>query len=63
LIGIDAQRVDFIVVPVRDRERAVQFYGATLGLEKNPGAIFTDPDGNGLIIHRRYAPYADGTKP
>jgi predicted enzyme related to lactoylglutathione lyase len=128
---IDAQRVDFIAVPVRDRERAVQFYGETLGLEKNPnstdtwvefetgnvtlaivvpeetgrphsplpfgsialrvpdvdeakrrleaagvgfqgqafdsrvcnGAIFTDPDGNGLIIHRRYAPYADGRQP
>jgi predicted enzyme related to lactoylglutathione lyase len=96
---IDAERVDFIAVPVRDRERAVQFYGETLGLEKNPnstktwvefetgnvtrkleaagvefrgetfdsgvgnGAIFTDPDGNGLIIHRRDAPYADGTQP
>ena len=128
---IDAQRVDFIAVPVRDRERAVQFYGETLGLKKNPnstetwvefetgnvtlaivvpeefgrshvplpfgsialrvsdvdeakrkletagvdfrgetfdsgvcnGAMFTDPDGNGLVIHRRYAPYADGTRP
>ena len=27
------------------------------------GAAFTDPDGNGLLIHRRYAPYADGTVP
>jgi hypothetical protein len=24
---IDAQRVDFIAVPTRDRERAAQFYG------------------------------------
>jgi predicted enzyme related to lactoylglutathione lyase len=128
---IDAQRVDFIAVPTRDRERAAKFYGETLGLEKNPnstekwiefetgnvtlaivvpeeigkefaplpfasiairvpdvdavrkrleeagvefsmdtfdsgvcnGAVFTDPDGNGLMIHRRYAPYADGTNP
>jgi predicted enzyme related to lactoylglutathione lyase len=128
---IDAQRVDFIGVPVRDRERAAKFYGETLGLEKNPNsserwiefetgnvtlalvpieyirgefqplpdaaiairvtdvegakrrleeagvkfkgdvidsgvchiAPFTDPDGNGLMLHRRYAPYADGTQP
>ncbi len=26
-------------------------------------AFFTDPDGNGLMLHRRYAPYRDGTKP
>jgi predicted enzyme related to lactoylglutathione lyase len=128
---IDAERVDFIGVPVRDRERAARFYGETLGLEKNPNsserwiefetgnvtlalvpieyirgefqplpgaavairvadveaakrkleqagvefkgdiidsgvchiAPFTDPDGNGLMLHRRYAPYADGTQP
>lgn len=27
------------------------------------GAAFTDPDGNGLLIHHRYAPYPDGTTP
>lgn len=26
-------------------------------------AFFTDPDGNGLILHHRYAPYADGSQP
>jgi catechol 2,3-dioxygenase-like lactoylglutathione lyase family enzyme len=26
-------------------------------------AFFTDPDGNGLMLHRRYAPYSDGTMP
>jgi predicted enzyme related to lactoylglutathione lyase len=128
---IGAQRVDFIAVPTRDRERAAQFYGETLGLAKNPnssetwvefetgnvtlalvdpdsagqpfvplpfasivlrvpdvdeakrrlveagiefvggtfdsgvcnGAAFKDPDGNGLMLHRRYAPYRDGTLP
>ncbi len=60
---IGARRVDFIAVPVRDRERAVQFDGETLGLEKNRGAILTDTDGNGLIIDRRYAPYANATEP
>jgi predicted enzyme related to lactoylglutathione lyase len=126
---IDAQRVDFIGVPVRDLARADEFYGQTLGLERNPNsserwveyeagnvtlalvhesllpgglkplaalairvpdvaaarerlqeagvefegeiidsgvchiAGFTDPDGNGLILHRRYAPYRDGSLP
>jgi catechol 2,3-dioxygenase-like lactoylglutathione lyase family enzyme len=26
-------------------------------------AFFKDPDGNALILHRRYAPYRDGTMP
>jgi catechol 2,3-dioxygenase-like lactoylglutathione lyase family enzyme len=26
-------------------------------------AFFRDPDGNSLLIHRRYAPYSDGTTP
>jgi predicted enzyme related to lactoylglutathione lyase len=128
---IDAERVDFIGVPVRDRERSARFYGETLGLAKNPNsserwiefetgnvtlalvpieytggdfqplpgaaiairvadvteakrrlegagvefpgdvidsgvchiAPFKDPDGNGLMLHRRYAPYADGRQP
>jgi catechol 2,3-dioxygenase-like lactoylglutathione lyase family enzyme len=129
--GIGAQRVDFIAIPTRDKERAVAFYEQTLGLERNPnstetwvefetgnvtfaivepdkvgiefaplpfgaiairvadveeakaklssggvefqgetwdsgvcnGAAFRDPDGNGLLLHRRYAPYPDGSTP
>jgi predicted enzyme related to lactoylglutathione lyase len=128
---IDAQRVDFVAVPTRDRDRAEKFYGETLGLQKNPlstdtwiefetgnvtlalvepekheipfsplpfgavairvpdvaearrkleeagvefkseiwdsgvcnGAAFEDPEGNGLLLHHRYAPYRDGTTP
>ena len=26
-------------------------------------AFFRDPDGNGLMLHHRYAPYSDGTTP
>ena len=26
-------------------------------------AFFKDPDGNALVLHRRYAPYADGSTP
>jgi catechol 2,3-dioxygenase-like lactoylglutathione lyase family enzyme len=110
---IDAQRVDFIAVPVSDLARADEFYGQTLGLGRNPnasgdrwveyetgnltialslygggvgigvsdvdgarrkveatgvefretfdsgvcnGAPFADPDGNRMLLHRRYAP-------
>ena len=38
---IDAQRVDFIAVPVEDRDRAAQFYEETLGLRKNPNSTDT----------------------
>ncbi|HUQ23226.1 MAG TPA: VOC family protein [Gaiellaceae bacterium] len=128
---IGAERVDFVAVPTRDRERAAKFYGETLGLRRNPNssemwiefetanltiallpheftgrsefvpssgpialrvpdvhearrkleqagvefqmetidsgvclmAPFPDPDGNSLMLHSRYAPFADGTKP
>ena len=125
------ERTDFIAVPVQDRERAAQFYGEVLGLEKNPNSTetwweyetgnvtlafvdpttfglpftplppasvvlrvadldearakleaagiqlmgdvvdsgvcrmqpFTDTEGNGLMLHHRYAAYPDGTMP
>ncbi len=127
---IGAERVDFVAIPVTDEERALQFYGETLGLERDPRsssesdftlgnvtvmlvfperfgrpmqntpfgalairvpdvadarakleevgvsfegdtfdtgachmAFFSDPDGNGLMLHHRYAPYPDGTTP
>jgi len=128
---IGAERVDFVAIPVTDKDRALQFYGETLGLERDPksssdwpefalgnvtlalvfpeqlgkpmqttpfGAIairvpdvdaarstlegsgvqfegdtfdsgvchmafFQDPDGNGLMLHHRYAPYHDGSTP
>jgi catechol 2,3-dioxygenase-like lactoylglutathione lyase family enzyme len=27
------------------------------------GASFTDPDGNGIMLHHRYAPYPDRSRP
>jgi predicted enzyme related to lactoylglutathione lyase len=38
---IEVQRTDFVAVPTRDRERAVAFYGETLGLSKNPSSTDT----------------------
>jgi hypothetical protein len=26
-------------------------------------AFFSDPDGNALMLHHRYAPYSDGSMP
>ncbi len=125
------ERTDFIAVPVEDRDRAAQFYGGVLGLEKNPNSTetwfefetgnvtlafvdqasigmqftplpaasivlrvadldeargkleaagaqllgevidsgvcrmqpFVDTEGNGLMLHHRYAAYPDGTMP
>lgn len=128
---IDVERADFVSVPVRDLDRASDFYGGTLGLPKSRGwserwreyelgnvslalipiemlgreehtpntapvairvadvaatrekleaagvefpmetidsgvchiAPFHDPDGNALQLHRRYAPFSDGSLP
>jgi len=127
----DVQRTDFIGVNVKDRAAAADFYGGTLGLQRNPlthddwpefdagnivlltstpeqkgggeyepvytialrvldvaasmdrlraagvefafpelydtgvchMAFFSDPDGNALMLHHRYAPYSDGSMP
>ncbi len=126
-----ADAVDFVSIPVRDKERAAKFYAETLGLQLNPltgdnwpefetgnvtlavvvpeamglefeplpfgsvairvpdvgearakleaagieferdtfdsgvchMAFFRDSEGNGLMIHHRYAPYSDGSTP
>ena len=125
---IEAQRVDFLLVPVQDRDRAERFYSEVLGLQRSPesgerwveyetgnltlalvdpqmfgrefsplvalalrvpdveaakarlqdagievadmfdsgvcfGAGFKDSEGNGLLLHHRYAPFSDGRTP
>jgi hypothetical protein len=42
---IQVERVDFVSVPVRDVARARRF----------SGEVLYDPDGNVLILHRRYS--------
>jgi catechol 2,3-dioxygenase-like lactoylglutathione lyase family enzyme len=37
--------------------KGVQFYGDTLDTGVCHMAFFADPDGNELMLHRRYAPY------
>ena len=62
------EQVDFVSIPTRDLARAVAWYRDVLGLpesEYSEGEVETsnchmgfvrDPDGNVLILHRRYAP-------
>jgi predicted enzyme related to lactoylglutathione lyase len=47
----------------RLEDAGVTFERATFDSGVCNGAIFRDPDGNGLMIHHRYAPYRDGTEP
>lgn len=43
--------------------KGVEFDGATRDTGVCHMAHFRDPDGNALILHRRYAPFADGKLP
>jgi predicted enzyme related to lactoylglutathione lyase len=42
------------------QQAGVKFEGDVIDSGVCHIAGFTDPDGNALILHRRYAPYADG---
>ncbi len=44
-------------------QAGVEFRGETLDTSVCHMAFFSDPDGNALMLHRRYAPYSDGTQP
>ena len=43
--------------------KGVEFVGETLDTGVCHMASFVDPDGNELTLHRRYAPYSDGSTP
>ena len=72
-IGRPMQNTPFgaIAIRVPDVEQArakleaagVAFEGDTFDTGVCHMAFFQDPDGNGLMLHRRYAPFADGTTP
>jgi catechol 2,3-dioxygenase-like lactoylglutathione lyase family enzyme len=59
-----ALRVDDVDEARRKLEAAgIEFGMDTLDSGVCHQAFFRDPDGNALILHRRYAPFADGTTP
>jgi catechol 2,3-dioxygenase-like lactoylglutathione lyase family enzyme len=43
--------------------KGVEFDGETVDTGVCHMAFFKDPDGNALMLHRRYAPFADGREP
>ena len=43
--------------------RGIEFDGETLDTGVCHMAFFHDPDGNALMLHRRYAPFSDGREP
>jgi catechol 2,3-dioxygenase-like lactoylglutathione lyase family enzyme len=43
--------------------KGVEFDGETVDTGVCHQAFFRDPDGNALMLHRRYAPFADGRQP
>jgi predicted enzyme related to lactoylglutathione lyase len=43
--------------------KGVEFVGETFDTGVCHMATFVDPGGNELTLHRRYAPYKDGTQP
>jgi catechol 2,3-dioxygenase-like lactoylglutathione lyase family enzyme len=43
--------------------KGVEFEGETVDTGVCHMAFFNDPDGNALMLHRRYAPFDDGRQP
>ena len=57
---IDVQRVDFVSVPTRDRERARHFYGEVLGLASNSAS--PDEFETANVTLGLWEPAADGER-
>jgi len=63
-IGTIVVRVpDVAAAKARLEDAGVEFVGEGWDSGVCHGAAFRDPDGNGLALHHRYAPYPDGTTP
>jgi len=72
-VGLEFAPLPFgtVVVRVPDVAQAkakledagVEFVGEPWDSGVCHGAAFKDPDGNGLALHHRYAPYQDGRTP
>ena len=57
-----ALRVDDVAeARAKLKDAGVEFRGDVIDSGVCHIAGFNDPDGNSLILHRRYAPYADGS--
>jgi catechol 2,3-dioxygenase-like lactoylglutathione lyase family enzyme len=57
-------RVDDVAAARAELEaKGVEFVGETFDTGVCHMATFVDLDGNELVLHKRYAPYADGSTP
>lgn len=62
--GIALLHVDDVAAARTELEaKGIEFDGETLDTSVCHMATFADPDGNVLVLHKRYAPYSDGTRP
>ena len=62
--GIALLRVEDVTAARAEFEaKGVEFAGETVDTGVCHMATFADPDGNELVLHRRYEPYSDGTTP
>jgi catechol 2,3-dioxygenase-like lactoylglutathione lyase family enzyme len=62
--GIALLHVDDVAAARAELEgKGVEFDGETVDTGVCHMATFADPDGNQLVLHRRYAPYSDGSTP
>ena len=58
-LAMPALRVDDVAAARAELEaKGVEFQGETFDTGVCHMANFTDPDGNVLVLHKRYAPYA-----
>jgi hypothetical protein len=58
-LGSAISRVDTIGIPSSDTARSREFDGETVGSRVCHMADFSDPDGNQLTLHGRWAPYVE----
>ncbi len=60
--GAFALRVDDVHATRKQlKAKGVEFSGETFDTGVCHMALFTDPDGNDVMLHRRYAPYTGGS--
>jgi predicted enzyme related to lactoylglutathione lyase len=57
--GIALRVADVEVARERLEEAGVTFHGPTFDSSVCHMGFFSDPDGNALVLHHRYAPHAD----
>jgi catechol 2,3-dioxygenase-like lactoylglutathione lyase family enzyme len=61
--GLALRVSDVVAARAELESKGVAFDGETIDTGVCHMAFFKDPDGNSLMLHRRYAPHDDGRQP